>query len=200
MPRISLELELADLRSRLGLTEQQLPDDATDDQIAAAMAQAPTPAEPPTPEGEPEGEPEGAPEGEPEVRRIAAGHRDIPEGMVLIDESRWKEVQADVSRHTNLERRLNRQERDTLIAQAVTDGKFAPSRTDHYTALYESDPEGTKEIIAKLEPGIIPVESRGNGRGEDWVEETVYPSEWLPEVEASAGTPEQQRRVIQVGD
>lgn len=71
-------------------------------------------------------------------------------------------------------------DRDELIEEAIHDGKFGPSRRDHYKARYDSDPEGTKSLIARLMPNTVPLEARGaNAPDEDEVSDDSYPTEWL---------------------
>jgi hypothetical protein len=48
--------------------------------------------------------------------------------------------------------------REQVLAKAVQEGKFPPSRVDHYRALYETDAEGTEKLIAALTPGLPPGE------------------------------------------
>jgi hypothetical protein len=48
--------------------------------------------------------------------------------------------------------------REQLLAKAVQQGKFPPSRVDHYRGLYEADPIGTEQLLAALEPGLLPGE------------------------------------------
>lgn len=213
MGRVVVDIDAADLRRRLGLTDQQLPDDPTSEQIAAAFVIAeqppqqppqppggdpnpPDPNQPPPGDNPPPEQPPQQPGEHQPPQQIAAGHRNIPPGMLLVDETVFAGIQQDVQRHTQLERRLNQQDRDTLIAEAVSDGKFPPSRKDHYTKLYEADPEGTKEIIANLQPNVIPVEARGTGRSEDWNDEEAYPSEWLPEITARQAPASESKRVV----
>jgi hypothetical protein len=48
--------------------------------------------------------------------------------------------------------------REQLLAKAVQEGKFPPSRVDHYRAMYETDPIETERLIATLTPGLPPGE------------------------------------------
>jgi hypothetical protein len=48
--------------------------------------------------------------------------------------------------------------REQILAKAVQEGKFPPSRVDHYRGLYETDPTATEQLIAALTPGLPPGE------------------------------------------
>lgn len=187
------------LRARLGVSAEVLPDDATDEQLSKVLAETPQEEPPPAetppaetppaetpPEETPPAETPPAPTTEEAELVTAAQMPNLPNGMVLIDKEVWAGLQNDVKRHTNLERKLNEQERDQILAQAVTDGKFPPSRKSHYAGLYDKDPEGTKQFIASLAADIVPVEQRGTSQTVDWDEEDAYPSDWLPEIQASS--------------
>jgi hypothetical protein len=107
----------------------------------------------------------------------------IPEGMVLVERERLDylhgEFQAAAAR-----------ERDEFIAAAMAAGKFAPSRRQHYTDMYNADPQGTTELILAMAPNMVPVEQRGDGRsfdGESFTSDEAYPAHWLPEVAAAQG-------------
>lgn len=44
-----------------------------------------------------------------------------------------------------------------LIDDAIAAGKFMETRRQHYEGLMARDPEGTRRLIASLEPGLAPV-------------------------------------------
>lgn len=75
-------------------------------------------------------------------------------------------------------------DRNELIDEAIHDGKFGPGRRDHYIARYDSDPEGTKTLIARLMKNTVPLEARGADAPTDDVEDDSYPAGWVPEVNA----------------
>jgi hypothetical protein len=140
----TMDVDAAVLRKRLGLAE-----DADDAAINAALATEPTP---PSPE-------------KPETPATPA----IPDGMALVDSDTLSTLRSGAEKAEAIAARLARQDRDREIAAAITAGKFAPSRRPHYEQLWESDETGTRELIAKLEPGIVPVnrtEIGGTGDGD----------------------------------
>ncbi len=46
-------------------------------------------------------------------------------------------------------------------------GKFPPSRLAHYTALYDADEEGTRQLVDSLAEGVVPVHERGASPSSD---------------------------------
>jgi hypothetical protein len=77
-------------------------------------------------------------------------------------------------------------DRNELIDEAIHDGKFGPSRRDHYRERYDSDPEGTTALIARLMPNTVPLEARGADAPTDEVADDSYPADWVPDVAARA--------------
>lgn len=152
-------LDLAALRERTGLTVEQLPDDATEEQINAALS-APTPGEG---EGEPQpGEGAAAPaEGEPaegEPAAVAAAQS----ATVTVDREAWDTMQrTQTALQADLETRV-KAARDGVVMDAIKAGKIPPSRKEHYVKLMDADPDGTTELLAGLE-AVIPVEQRETG-------------------------------------
>lgn len=78
-------------------------------------------------------------------------------------------------------------DRDELIEEAIHDGKFGPSRRQHYKDRFDTDPEGTKSLIARLMKNTVPLEARGADAPTDEVEDDSYPQSWVPEVSARSG-------------
>lgn len=176
--------------ARLGLG-----DDASDEQIQEGMATllagdgdtAPPPAASNTPPASAaEEEDEGDEEGDDDPNEIA----DPTEGLddddtLVIDVAAFRAMRE----RANLTARLREEDRvktrDDLIASAVKDGKFPKSRVKHYTARYDSDPENTSKLIAKMAKGMVPIEERGADANEDDAEQSdSYPKDWVPDVTA----------------
>lgn len=87
-------------------------------------------------------------------------------------------VAAEVEEATRL------RDRNDLIEEAIADGKISPGRRDHYRGRYDSDSESTTRLLARLQPNTVPLEERGAIEPTDQVDETSYPSEWVPEIAA----------------
>ena len=79
-------------------------------------------------------------------------------------------------------------DRDELIEEAIHDGKFGPARRDHYRARYDSDPAGTTSLIASLMKNTVPLEARGADAPTEEADDTAYPTDWVPELNARIGS------------
>lgn len=139
--------QLATLRNKLGLA-----DDATlePSQVLAAIADV-TPQEPKN----------VVPEipAEKPVKQVA--------GTMVIDASAWEATQEQIRALAAKQAKHDREERDTVIALAVRDGKFTPARTAAWVKLWDADPEGTRQVIDGLTKNVIPVEPLGTGLEDD---------------------------------
>lgn len=180
-PSPEADVDLAELRKKLAL-----PDDADEATVKAKLDEAleakdpeaePAPDEPPA-ENEPPEKDEGQPEG------VAAGK--LPEGVVAIDKEQLEELKAQASAGAEARENQRVEERDRFLVDAIKAGKFPPSRKTHYAAMFDKDPEGTKEFVDGLEAGTIPVKERGHAG--DSSEEAAaskdeYPTGWLTETE-----------------
>ena len=132
-----------------------------------------TPAEEPSKETPEEG---GTPEETPEA---------TPEGAVPVDAKALAELRRKAEAGERAERRQLKAEEDTLIEGAIKAGKFPRSSEQHYRKLLAADREGTKKLLAELEPGIIPVDREELGEpssGEEIAAGEAYPKSWLPEL------------------
>lgn len=168
------------LRTLTGLTAEQLPDDATEEQINAALKQQQDAKAEATSEEPEEGtsEPEGKVE-EPEP--VAAGVK-IPDGMKLVDEKSWQEVVAGAKTATELKATAETDRRKTDLDGAIKAGKFPKSRREHYEKMYQADPDGTRQLLASMAEGLIPVDERGATPPGDDLTVEAYPREWLPDL------------------
>jgi len=127
-----------------------LPPTASDDEVRSALAAANlVPAAP-----------------EP----VAASAKDAP-GMLRIDAAAYEEGQNRLKRLEAEAQRHRDGERDQIITAAVKAGKFGPTRKPHWVRLWNADPEGTREVIASLKAGVIPVEESGYADGETEADE-----------------------------
>jgi len=132
------------LRTRLGLAA-----DADEATILAAVDEAlneraePTPAEP-----------------------VAAAPAPLPEGTVVIEETMLNELREQAAQGVAARTRQLTEDRDRAIEDAIRAGKTAPARREHWQKSWKADPEGTKELLASLEPGLIPMADIGEPGGE----------------------------------
>lgn len=176
MARVTASIDVSALRSRLGLTTEQLPDDATEDQINSALVggTSPDPAPPdtgdgfaPTP-GTPESgaitpdNPEGgqgiiAPAGTPDSARASGA---------VIDAETLAQLQRDAAMGREARASQIQTERTSIVSAAVADGRIPPSRRDHYLTLMSRDDTGTRDFLATLTPGVaVPTGEVGGDDG-----------------------------------
>lgn len=127
------DMSLSEFRSRLGL-----PDDADEATVLAKLDEKLKTPEP--------------------VAAAAA----LPPGVVAIEASALTDLRTKAEAGARAEQRQRTEDRDRFIAAAVTDGKFAPARRDHWVKAWDADPEGTKATIDGLEKGlVVPVAAKG---------------------------------------
>lgn len=164
-----VKIDISKLRARLGLSEEDLPNDATEEQINAVLGQTEEEVIEPEEEDESEEEDETETTTKPET--------------VLVEASALATLQANAQRGAEAMARLEQKDRDQLITAAIKAGKFAPSRREHFAKLYDADQDGTKQLIASMSDNIIPTKERGKSPQTVEAETDAYPSHWLPEVQ-----------------
>lgn len=71
-------------------------------------------------------------------------------GTIILASSVWDENQNTIKRLQSFVDRADRNERDTVIAQAVIEGKFTPAQKPHFMKLWDVDPKGTRAVIDSL--------------------------------------------------
>jgi ATP-dependent Clp endopeptidase proteolytic subunit ClpP len=133
--------QLTDLRKRLGVA-----DDADEATILAAVEELHVKATAEPPEPDPP--------------------KDLPEGIVAIEKAKLDELRSDAAAGREARDEQVRDRRQGLVASAVRDGRIAPARAQHWLDQLEADP-GAEDVLAKLEPGLVPVDGeRGSGDGD----------------------------------
>lgn len=140
------------IREKLGLAA-----DASDDDVFSALD-----ALKPEPTPEPVTAPTPAPV-------AAAGN-----GVVVLDQSIVKAMQEDAARGREAYEAMRKNERDSIIQAAITEGKFAPSRKGAWEKLWDADPDGTREQINNLAPGLVPLAASGYPGNETHQENETY--------------------------
>jgi hypothetical protein len=136
-------LDPAKIREALGLAA-----DASDDEVKAALVTAGFTAQP-TPPTEPAPTPEPAPEPAPD-RQAELVNASAAPGTLVLASSVWEQTQKQIKDQQSFIDRIKRDERDTVIAKAVTDGKFTPAQKPHFARLWDADPDGTRKLIDNL--------------------------------------------------
>jgi peptidoglycan hydrolase-like protein with peptidoglycan-binding domain len=131
--------EMTAIRSRLGIKDG---DPVTSGQIAAAFRAPPAP-----------------------VAAAAAGQGgdgpvqvpEITDGTYLVDGDILRGYQQRAIAGDHAVRAMHVAERDTVLAAAVSAGKFAQARLDHFKGLWDRDPDGTRTLVASLAAGLVPM-------------------------------------------
>lgn len=148
-----------------------LPADAPEADVLAKMAAdvpAPAPATQPPPESGGGGARDDALP--PKVTAPSAGS-----DAVLMDPAHLRQLQAQAARGDEAFRKMREAECDTVISQAIKDGKFPPSREEHYRLRWATDPDGTEDEIKRLAKNTIPVSASGyTGVGDETETDMVY--------------------------
>lgn len=152
-------MDPAMIREALGLAP-----DASDDEVKAALVTAGLATAPPEPTAD---------AGSADQRLAANATR---AGLITIDPAQLAQYQDGMVRAQALAKRLEAQQRDTAIDAAVKAGKFPPARKQHYERAWDADPDGTRELIASLAPGLVPVTAMGYST--DAAEDALWDTEF----------------------
>lgn len=83
-------------------------------------------------------------------------------GTLNIDASAWEASQERIRNLERVDSRRRAEERDTVLAQAVRDGKFPQARVEHWKNLWDNDPEGIRAVVDGLTKNVIPVNELGS--------------------------------------
>jgi hypothetical protein len=134
------------LRERLGLDAG-----ADDEAILAAVEDLMDKATAPPPEPTPQPEP------------VAAS---LPPGTVAVDEAVLADLREKAEQGVAARARQLTEDRDHAIEEAIKAGKTLPARRDHWKQAWAADPEGTRQALASLPAGLVPLEDVGEPGGE----------------------------------
>jgi hypothetical protein len=85
----------------------------------------------------------------------------VPEGAVFVDEGVLAGLQKAASEGKEAAAWVKQQRKDEILDGAIQAGKFPPARRDHWEKLYDADPDGTREHIESMAPGLLPVVASG---------------------------------------
>jgi len=131
--------QIATLRAQVGF-----PDDADAETIVAAVAEALEERAEPAP----------------------TTSAQVPEGLQLVDSTVLAQMQANATQGREAREQQLRDVRDAAIAKAIATGRTTPARRDHWRTAWDADPEGTAQVLAALQPGLIPLDEIGNAGGD----------------------------------
>jgi ATP-dependent protease ClpP protease subunit len=158
--------DTAKLREALGLAS-----DASDDEVWAAVDAA-RPVAPPAASPSNSTAPPKPDEPTPDPDPAPAPPKDA-KGTMLVSTSVWEDQQKTIKDLVAFVDKSKRDERDTILAQAVADGKFRPSQLADFRAQWDANPDGTRNLVANLTPNsALAVQAAGyaNDREDDSIE------------------------------
>ncbi|MGO2360007.1 MAG: hypothetical protein ACTH6N_02650, partial [Brachybacterium tyrofermentans] len=103
-----------------------------------------------------------------------------PEGTVLMDSDQVEQLRADARAGADARAQQISDRRAGIVDAAITDGRIAPARRDHWVAQLNADEEGATEVLASLTAGTIPLAPAGftGGVDESNDEDAVYAKYW----------------------
>lgn len=152
-------MSLSAIRARLGLG-----DDADEAAVLAAL-DAKLPSKPSDDSTAPD-----APAAAPAAAPVAAATKPtLPDGVVAIDATTLAELRRGAELGIQAAERQRVSDRDRVIEAAREDGRISPARVEHWKKAWEADPDGTRDTLASLEPGlVVPTVMAGStGDGEE---------------------------------
>lgn len=142
-------MDPAKIREALGLAADASEDDVKAALVTAGLVEAsPPPTEPVTATASTE------PATEPATKsdtKSDLAHATAAPGTIVLASSVWDETQKTIKSLTSFVEKTKRDERDQVIAKAVSDGKFTPAQKAHFARLWDADPDGTRQLIDNLQ-------------------------------------------------
>lgn len=177
--KAAMAIDIPALRAATGLTEDQLPDDATEEQINEALAAQSgggestesgesgsegTQVTEETSEEDDSGETEGG----------ESANASAEDNVVRVDKSVWEQTRKGAQAGLELKAQAARAENEAFLSGAIKEGRIAPATKKSYLAQMngpKNDGNGPakaeiRKMIEGLEPGVVPVEEIGHSEGE----------------------------------
>jgi hypothetical protein len=156
------EDQLAALRSAFGLGEDE---ELTEEQIVAAA---------------------GALRERADAHPVAAGAPQLPRGVIAVDKEAWDALNMRVRRGEEARAAQLRDQRDQVIAAAIRQGKFSVAQRDRWVRAWDAAPDQTREVLASLQPNVVPVGDVGTpGNPDDESMSDEYSALFPPEYRAA---------------
>lgn len=84
----------------------------------------------------------------------------LPEGTVAVDAETLAQLRADATAGREARTQQETDRRNTLVDEAIRDGRIAPARRNAWVAQLAADP-GAEQVLASLEKGLVPLEPVG---------------------------------------
>lgn len=173
----AMGIDIPALRERLGVSEEDLPDDATEEQINAALA-----AEP-----EPEDDSEDS-TSKDEAAAVAAAKGNV----ITVDREIWEQTRRGAELAITQQQERDRGDNTTFLETAVREGRISRAARDSYlTQMNGPDNSGRgpardaiKAMIEQLPKGVaMPVEEVGHGESEPLTTDTQMGTGLFPKLE-----------------
>ncbi|WP_158514120.1 head maturation protease, ClpP-related [Acidipropionibacterium acidipropionici] len=92
--------------------------------------------------------------------------RDIPDGVVTIDQTKLDELKDAAARGAEAIAAQDAERREQIVDKAISDGKIPPARRDYWLTSLSADEEGFTAALDRLKP-VIPTEPIGYTGGVD---------------------------------
>ena len=154
--------QMAALRSAFGLGEDEA---LTEDQIVA-MA--------------------GSLREQVDARPVAASAPQLPRGVIAVDQEAWDGLNRRVQAGEQARAAQLRGERDGVIAAAIGAGKFSVAQRDRWVRAWDANPDTTRDVLASLQPNVVPVGDLGiPGDPDDGSMSDEYSALFPPEYRAA---------------
>lgn len=181
--KAAMAIDIPALRTRLGISETDLPDDATEEQINAALA-----AEPVSTTETEEEETEDTTDAE--TTPPASG---TTPGTVTVDAEVWNRTRAGAELAHQQARDTRAESDRALLDRRVREGALAPASRDAYMARLAGpsgnhdapDRDQLRSFIDGLEAGVLPVSEVGHSEGETITTGEQAGTGLFPELEAA---------------
>lgn len=90
----------------------------------------------------------------------------LPPGTVLIEEATLNELKDNAAQGVAARARQLTEDRDRAIEDAIKAGKTLPARREHWQKAWTADADGTRQMLASLAPGLVPLEDVGQPGGD----------------------------------
>lgn len=166
-----MRINIAALRSRLGISASELPDDATEEQVNDVLA-----ADSPEPSDNDDDRPEGSEEPNPPEGEQPEGGTSPPaaaatDRVATVDRDRLAQLERDAAAGAEARRTQLASELDAEVDAAVRDGRITPANREGWRASIDpgtnADEAATararaeRQALAALTPGRVPLTERG---------------------------------------
>lgn len=135
----------------LGLSESEFA------KLRALISEGVQPDPNPNPEPNPTPEPTPAPSS-PSARLPKAT---AAAEAIMLDPETLAKLQAQARLGMEAHNEMKKQKRDRVLDKAMDLGKFPPSRREHYSTMYDADPDGTIELLNRMAENAVPVDVLG---------------------------------------